>query len=76
MASRRVDLPVPFSPAEIYRSAQAGSQFVLATHSPILLAIPGAVLLSFDDGAIHPCAYEETGSCRGSAYSISLVATL
>ena len=48
--------------AEIYRSAQAGSQFVLATHSPILLAIPGAVLLSFDDGAIHPCAYEETGS--------------
>ena len=38
------------------------SQFIIATHSPILLAIPGAVLLSFDDGAIHPCTYQETGS--------------
>ncbi len=35
-------------------------QFVIATHSPILLALPGATLLSFDDGAPHPVRYEDT----------------
>ena len=48
--------------AEMYRCAQEGSQFFIATHSPILLAIPGAEILCFDDGAIHACEYEETGS--------------
>ena len=47
---------------EIYRSAQAGAQFIIVTHSPILTAIPGAEILSFDDGLIHPVEYEETGS--------------
>ena len=32
------------------------------THSPILLGIPGADIYCFGDGAIHPCAYEETES--------------
>lgn len=48
--------------ADIYRCAQEGSQFFIATHSPILLAIPDAEILCFDDGAIHACEYEETGS--------------
>jgi predicted ATPase len=39
-----------------------GSQFIIVTHSPILLSLPGAEILSFDDGPIHPCAYEETDS--------------
>ena len=39
-----------------------GAQFLIVTHSPILLGLPGAEILSFDDGAIHPCSYEETGS--------------
>lgn len=47
---------------EIYRCAREGSQFIIATHSPILLGIPGAQILSFDDGLIHPCEYEETES--------------
>ena len=47
---------------EIYRSAQAGAQFIIVTHSPILTAIPGAEILSFDDGLVHPVKYEETGS--------------
>ena len=47
---------------EIYRCASAGAQFIIATHSPILTAIPGAEILSFDNGRIHPCTYEETGS--------------
>jgi predicted ATPase len=35
------------------------SQFIIATHSPILLAFPDAQIFSFDDGAITAAAYEE-----------------
>ncbi|MBQ1396037.1 MAG: AAA family ATPase [Eubacterium sp.] len=48
----------------LVRTAEAGAQFLIATHSPILLAAPEAEILSFDDGEIHPVAYEETGSYR------------
>lgn len=37
----------------------AGSQFVVATHSPLLMRQPGARILSFDDGAVHEVAWEE-----------------
>ena len=47
---------------EINRCAKQGAQFIIATHSPILLGLPNAEILSFDDGAIHPCEYEETDS--------------
>ena len=47
---------------EIDRCAKGGAQFIMATHSPILLGLPGAQILSFDDGPIHPCEYEETDS--------------
>ena len=47
---------------EIYECARRGSQFIIATHSPILLGIPGAQILTFDDGMIHPCEYEDTDS--------------
>ena len=47
---------------EIHRCALEGAQFIIASHSPILLGIPGAEILSFDSGAIHPVAYEETES--------------
>ena len=47
---------------EIHRCAQGGAQFIIASHSPILLGLPGAEILSFDDGVIHPCTYEETDS--------------
>ena len=36
------------------------SQFIVATHSPILLTFPGARILSFDGGAIAPIALEDT----------------
>lgn len=49
---------------EIDRCAKAGAQFIMATHSPILLGIPGAEILSFDGGRIHSCSYEETESYR------------
>jgi predicted ATPase len=35
-------------------------QFVIATHSPILLSYPGAQILSFDDDTIHEISYQET----------------
>ncbi|HEX3549135.1 MAG TPA: AAA family ATPase [Candidatus Elarobacter sp.] len=36
------------------------TQFVIATHSPILLGFPGAQILSFDDGAVREIAYRNT----------------
>ncbi len=47
---------------EIYECARQESQFIIVTHSPILLGIPGAQILTFDDGRVHPCEYEETDS--------------
>lgn len=35
-------------------------QFLIATHSPMLLAFPGAQIFSFDDGVIKEIAYKET----------------
>jgi predicted ATPase len=37
-----------------------GAQFIIATHSPILLAYPRAKILSFDDGGISHIDYEDT----------------
>ncbi|WP_336760383.1 AAA family ATPase [Paenibacillus sp. USHLN196] len=36
------------------------SQFIIATHSPILLGYPGAEILSFDDNHIQKVVYEDT----------------
>lgn len=36
------------------------AQFIIATHSPILLACPGATILSFDTVPVTEIAYEET----------------
>lgn len=47
---------------EIVECARAQSQFIIVTHSPILLGIPDAEILTFDSGQICPCSYEETDS--------------
>ena len=47
---------------EIDRCVREDSQFIIVSHSPILLGMPGAEILSFDDGKIHSCSYEETES--------------
>jgi len=36
------------------------AQFIIATHSPILLAYPGATLYQFEDDGIREIAYRET----------------
>jgi predicted ATPase len=40
--------------------AAGHAQFIIATHSPILLAYPGAQILSFDGSRIEEVAYEDT----------------
>jgi len=49
----------------VHREALGGrAQFVVATHSPILLACPGATLWSFDGAAPAPVRYDETAHVR------------
>lgn len=45
-------------------AVDAGSQFVIATHAPILMATPGATILGFDDPPIRPVPFEELESVR------------
>lgn len=44
----------------IYKYANRGAQFIVATHSPILLATPDANILEFSDSGINPVQYEDT----------------
>lgn len=37
-----------------------GSQFIVATHSPILTAYPNAIIYNLDQNGVHPIDYEET----------------
>ena len=56
---------------EIHLCARAGAQFFLVTHSPILLALPDAAILSFDDGPLHPISYEDTDSYQITSLFLS-----
>ena len=47
---------------EIVSCAKQGAQFIIVTHSPILLGIPDAQIFSFDGGTVHHCEYKETES--------------
>lgn len=46
--------------AEMHRLVKDGSQFIIATHSPILLSYPGACIYSFDGDSLNRVRYEET----------------
>src|ERR1700682_2336192 len=41
-------------------TAKKVAQFVIATHSPMLLTFPGATIFSLDAGQIRPVTYQET----------------
>lgn len=47
---------------EIYELSQNGSQFIIASHSPILLGIPEAEILSFSTEGVQVCDYLQTES--------------
>jgi predicted ATPase len=48
--------------AMIKGAVDSGSQFVIATHSPILMATPGATILSFDAPPIRAVRFEDLDS--------------
>lgn len=45
--------------AHLFDMVRDDGQFIIATHSPILLAFPGAVIYSFDGGAIATVEYDD-----------------
>ena len=47
---------------EMSKCVKNDSQFIIVTHSPILLGYPNADILSFDEGEIHTIDYEDTQS--------------
>jgi predicted ATPase len=50
--------------AVVTRAARAGAQFIIATHSPILLACPDARIYELGAGGVQPCAYEDLEAVR------------
>lgn len=48
--------------AAIHQLVRKGSQFIIATHSPILMAYPDSNIFQFDETGISPVTYEETES--------------
>ncbi len=50
--------------AIVVRAASEGAQFVIATHSPILLACPGARIYELDENGLAECAYDDLDAVR------------
>jgi predicted ATPase len=44
----------------LFDRVNAGSQFIIATHSPILLSYPNAEIFHFNENGIFPISYKET----------------
>ena len=40
------------------------AQFIISSHSPVLLGYPDAQIISFDDGRIHEVEYDQTASMQ------------
>jgi predicted ATPase len=45
--------------AEIKRLVDNNSQFIIATHSPILLAYPGAIIYQISENSLYQVTYQE-----------------
>lgn len=45
---------------EMHQLVQMDSQFIIATHSPILMTFPGADIMEFSSAGIRRVSYEET----------------
>jgi predicted ATPase len=50
--------------AIVTRAAGSGAQFVIATHSPVLLAAPGAQIYELDEDGINHAAYDDVEAVR------------
>jgi predicted ATPase len=42
----------------MHELAEGGAQFIVATHSPILMAVPGALILHATAGGLRPVSYD------------------
>lgn len=45
-------------------AVRAGGQFVVATHAPVVMALPGARILEVRDGALEPTAFDDLEHVR------------
>lgn len=50
--------------AMLKKMVEQKAQFIIATHSPILMAFPGAEILNMDEGHVRPIAYNEVEHVR------------
>ena len=50
--------------AIVARAAGSGAQFVIATHSPVLLAAPGAQIYELDEDGINRAVYDDLEAVR------------
>jgi predicted ATPase len=50
--------------AIVVRAARAGAQFVIATHSPIVLACPDARVYELDERGVSRCDYDDLQAVR------------
>jgi predicted ATPase len=50
--------------AVLARASDAGSQFIVATHSPILLALPGARIYELSERGVDEVAWDECDATR------------
>ena len=50
--------------AIMVRARGAGAQFLVATHSPVLLACPGARIYELDDGGLAERGYDDVEAVR------------
>lgn len=48
----------------MHRAAEAGAQFILATHSPILLAVRGARIYELDETGAEAVSWEMADATR------------
>ena len=50
--------------SRIAEMARDGAQYIIVTHSPILLALPDADIIQFDGDGMHYVDYKQTESYR------------
>lgn len=50
--------------AMITRAVKRGCQFVISTHAPVLLACPGARILSFENGTLRESTFDDLAGVR------------
>lgn len=52
--------------AIITRASRAGAQFIIATHSPVLLAVPGATIYELSEHGAERCAWDALDVVRNT----------